>query len=96
MAFFRWLKAVVKQWWSDVTGGALVLSLALYSELSGVAISPRVYEGVVILALFQAMFLAWHEQERLRLITETKVKQIESGIQHALRLIDLEVKFIKL
>jgi len=42
------------------------------------------------------MFLAWHEQERLRLITETKVKQIESGIQHALRLIDLEVKFIKL
>jgi hypothetical protein len=78
MVFCRWVKAVFKQWWADVTGGALVLMLALYSELSGYTVPPRIYEIAVIIALFQAMFLAWRKEETGRVKAEKQLADCQT------------------
>ena len=93
MAFVRWLKAVGKHWWAVVTGGAIVLLLALYSEVAGVTIAPRIYEAVGVAAIFQAMFLAWHEQERRWSSAQRDLTALQDSIQYALRLIDFEIKY---
>jgi hypothetical protein len=78
MAVYRWLKAAFTQWIADVTGGVLIGMLALYSELSGVTVPPRIYEIVVVLALFQAMFLAWRREETNRIDAETQLAKIQN------------------
>jgi len=80
--FLEWLKAIFKQWVAEVTGGVLICMLALYSELSGFTVSPRIYEVVVLFALLQAMFLAWREkhQEGLTLMLLRKSAQFGLGL----------------
>jgi hypothetical protein len=59
--------------WAGVTGGVLVGAIALYSELSGATISPRIYLLAVVLVLFQAMFSAWRKEERGRIEAEEQI-----------------------
>lgn len=75
MSFFRWLRAVFTQWLAGLTGGVLIGLVALYSGLSGVAVPPRVYEIVVVIVLFQAMFLAWREQEQLGIASQAELRE---------------------
>jgi hypothetical protein len=78
VALARWIKAVLKRWVAGVTGGLLVGALALYSELTGQSVSPRAYEAVVVLVLFQAMFLAWKREEDDRIKAENRVAELET------------------
>jgi hypothetical protein len=80
MVFIRWLKAVGAQWWATVTGGVIVLFLALYSEISGTSVDPRVYEGVAVFALLQAMFLAWIAKDEALLNAERRNSRLEADI----------------
>lgn len=86
MAVLRWLRAVFKQWIADVTGGVLIGALVLYSELSGITVPPKIYGVVVGFVLFQAMFLAWHEQERNALKAEADVTTLRRNAQFGLAL----------
>lgn len=78
MSFVRWVCAVFVQWVAALIGLSLVSGLALYSEFTGVPISPHWYVVAAIIALFQAMFLAWRDQETRRLAAELKIKGIEN------------------
>jgi hypothetical protein len=62
--FTQWLKAVGSHWKREVLGGALIGVLALYSDLSGNTVPPRVYELSVVALIFYAMFLAWRDEFR--------------------------------
>ncbi len=91
MAVLRWLKTVFKQWVADVTGGVLIGAMALYSELSGVTVPPRIYEVVIVFVLFQAMFLAWQEQEQRALKSEAKLMTLRQSAQFGLGLVRLSL-----
>jgi hypothetical protein len=60
--FWLWIKAVGKHWKRELLGGALIGLLALFSELSGITVAPRIYEASAVIVLFHAMFLAWRDQ----------------------------------
>jgi hypothetical protein len=75
MAVLRWMRDVFKQWMALVTGGALIGFVALFSELSGIIVPPRIYEIAIVINLFAAMFLAWREQERMRLAVEASLRE---------------------
>jgi hypothetical protein len=60
--FWLWIKAVGKHWKRELLGGALIGLLALFSELSGITVAPRVYEIGAVIVLFYAMFLAWRDE----------------------------------
>lgn len=66
-AFMQWLKAVGGHWKQELLGGVLIGVIALYSDLSGISVPPRVYELAVALVLFYAMFLAWRDEYQARL-----------------------------
>jgi hypothetical protein len=66
-AFMQWLKAVGGHWKQELLGGVLIGTIALYSELSGIIVPPRVYEIALVLVLFYAMFLAWRDEYQARL-----------------------------
>jgi len=78
MALFRWIKSVFKQWIADVTGGVIIGALALYSEISGFTLPPRLYEIVVVIVFFQAAFLAWRQEETERLKAEARARELEA------------------
>ncbi len=68
----QWLKAVRKHWVQELIGGVLIGLLAVYSEMSGTVVAPRVYEYAAGLLLFYAMFLAWRDEYRKRLSLEAE------------------------
>ncbi len=77
MALFRWLKTVLSQWVAEVTGGALVGGLALYSALSGGTVPPKAYLAVAVFAFLHAMFLAWRQEEKRVEVEHARVKSLE-------------------
>lgn len=73
--FWLWIKAVGKHWKREVLGGALIGLLALFSELSGITVVPRIYEACAVIVLFFAMFLAWRDPaEALKLEHEDRAR----------------------
>ena len=78
MALFRWLKTILSQWVAEVTGGALVGGLALYSSLSGKTVPPKAYLAVVGFAFLHAMFLAWRQEEKGADMERAKVAALEA------------------
>jgi hypothetical protein len=69
-----WLKAVGKHWKREVLGGVLIGLLALFSELSGITVPPRIYEVCAVLLFFYAMFLAFGDQYQ-------RADKLERGIE---------------
>jgi hypothetical protein len=78
MPFVRWLKAVSHYWKQELVGGFLIGALALYSDLSGVAVSPRVYEASAVILIFYAMFLAWNEQSKKTEAIDARIKELQA------------------
>jgi len=100
-AVLRWLAAISKHWIGIVTGGVLVGALSLYSGLKAITIPPRLYEAVALIAVLQAMFLAWREEEAKHLEAETKRIDEEVGRSAAERSIggirpDFQIELLRL
>jgi hypothetical protein len=82
--FREFLRAAFRHWKREVLGGVLIGLLALYSEISGVTVPPRVYEMTVALLIFYAMYLAWRdEHERAEELEKAQPKE-EGGISAVL------------
>jgi hypothetical protein len=79
-----WRKAVLRHWKRELLGGVLIGALALFSELSGIVIPPRVYEVAAVLLIFYAMFLAWRDEYSARLKVEehkrTEVARLQAEL----------------
>ncbi len=59
---WAWLRAVGRHWRRELLGGVLIGVLALFSELTGIVVSPKIYEIAAVCLLFYAMFLAWLDE----------------------------------
>jgi len=82
--FREFLRAAFRHWKREVLGGVLIGLLALYSEISGVTVPPRIYEVTVALLIFYAMYLAWRdEHERAEELEKAQPKE-EGGISAVL------------
>jgi len=66
----EWFRAVARHWVRELIGGVLIAFLALFSELTGVTVPPRIYELAAAMLIFYAMFLAWSDER-------TRVEQME-------------------
>lgn len=56
--------------------GALIGFTALFAEVTGVAVSPRVYEVEVFIVVLYASYLAWRDEHQSRLMTQTTLTQL--------------------
>jgi hypothetical protein len=77
---WAWLRAVGKHWKRELFGAVLIGLLALFSELTGIAVASKVYEVAAVVVLFYAMFLAWRDEHRQVEVLERSASQF-SDIQ---------------
>jgi len=66
-------------------GGVLIALIALFSEISGTMVPPRVYEGAAVLLIFYAMFLAWRDADEARSKAEMDAGGVRTEYEGALR-----------
>jgi len=76
---------VFSHWKSELIGGVLIGALALYSDLTGTPVPPRLYEIAAGIVLLWAMFLAWQDEHdgRLKAEIETARVTVDFGKERA-------------
>jgi hypothetical protein len=80
-----WLRAVGRHWKRELLGGALIGVLALFSELSGITVPPRIYEVAAVAVLFYAMFLAWRDEYSSHLTSDQTVVDLRGQLDRVIK-----------
>lgn len=80
-SFVSWLKAIGSKWVAEVTGGALIGLLYLYSSVRGVTVAPIAYEIAIAFAIIQAAFLTWRdENNKVKELTPLRIPDLNGEI----------------